>query len=101
MLIKRSMRFFAAITLGIILAGCGSDGDSINSGTGTDGGGGGGTDNGNNVVSSLILEDTRSQLSGVLLGLGQNIQASTPSNIPLDIGGFGGNGFHLLDSAFQ
>lgn len=88
MLIKRSMRFFAAITLGIILAGCGSDGDSINSGTGTDGGGGGGTDNGNNVVSSLILEDTRSQLSGVLLGLGQNIQASTPSNIPLDIGGF-------------
>lgn len=86
MLIKRSMKFLAALTLGIALAGCGSDGDSIDSGTGT--GTGGGTDNGNNEISSLILEGTRNQLSGVLLGLGQNIQASTPSNIPLDIGGF-------------
>lgn len=84
MQLKKTMKFFAALTLGLALAGCGSDGDSINSGTGT--GTGTGTDN--SQISPLLLDGTRGQLSGVLTSLGQNIQSNTPANVPLDIGGF-------------
>lgn len=64
-----------------LLVGCGA-GDSL-SGTnsGGDDGGGGGS-------SNLLLQSVQSPLSGVLTQLGTGIQASTPNNVPLDVGGF-------------
>lgn len=75
------------LMLALSLAGCGAD-DSSSSGTGTNGGNGGGGDGGTGSSSTLILSDTRSQLSGVLLSLGTTVQQNTPAGTPLDVGGF-------------
>ena len=82
----------AGLMIALSLAGCGADGGSSSGtgtgGTGGTGGGTGGTGGGTGGSSSLILSDTRNQLSGVLVNLGTTVQQNTPAGSPLDIGGF-------------
>jgi len=97
-------RLATGILLAALLAGCGASGDS-SSGSGSSSGGSssggsssggsssggsssGGSSSGGSTNSALILDPVQSQLSGVLVSLGNAVQANTPAGTPLDIGGF-------------
>ncbi len=76
----------AGLMIAISLTGCDANDGSSNSG-----GGNGGTTTGTNPgtgSSTLLLSNTRTQLSGVLVSLGTTVQQNTPAGSPLDIGGF-------------
>ena len=82
----------AGLMIALSLTGCGADGGNASGTNGTNGTNGtsgtGGTGGGTGGGSGLILSDTRNQLSGVLVNLGNTIQQNTPAGTPLDIGGF-------------
>lgn len=68
-------RLAAACALAFGLAACGADGNSSSTDGGGAGGGGGG---GNSTPPRLILDDTQTQLSGTLTGLGNAIGTDNP-----------------------
>lgn len=85
-------RLATGILLAALLAGCGASGDSTSSsssgGGSSSGSSSGGSSSGGTPSSALILDPVQSQLSGVLVSLGNTVQANTPAGTPLDIGGF-------------
>ncbi|REH40399.1 hypothetical protein DFR26_0600 [Paraperlucidibaca baekdonensis] len=73
--VSKLTRLAASCTLALGLAACGADGNSGSTGGGGAGGGGGG---GNPTPPRLILDDTQTQLSGTLTGLGNAIGTDNP-----------------------
>jgi len=79
------------LVIAMSLTGCGASDGSTSTGTGTGTGTSTGTATGTGsggTGSSLMLSSARTQLSGVLLDLGTQVQQNTPAGSPLDIGGF-------------